>query len=155
MIIKNKKIFIVGSIVVVIIIVGIVVILSLGKRKPPLEKTKEEVLPATQLLLTVDASVEVTISSANKKEVLLTVDHIPQNTTSIDYDLSYLTQDDIPRGVIGTIPISGKDQLERKITLGTCSSGRCVYDQGVAKIKVSLTFNGDYGSRLFEKEFEI
>lgn len=146
---------IIGSIIVVIILIGILLKLNWSKQETAPEAVKDEVLPQTQLLPTVEPSVVVTLTSANKKEVLLTIAGVPPGTTSIEYELSYLARGDLPKGVIGTIPITDEKEIERKITLGTCSSGRCVYDQGVEKVKVSLKFNGDYGSRLFEKEFEI
>lgn len=151
-VLKQKKIIIpiiAGVILVVVFIVA-------GTRpKPQPDEPADEILPKSQIIPTVDASVRVDLTSQNNKEVVLTIEQIPAGTASIEYELSYLASGGLPKGVIGTIPINGEDNIERKITLGTCSSGRCVYDQGVETIKVSLKFDGDYGSRLFEKEFEI
>ncbi len=117
----------------------------------------ENVLPEEQVFPTVDASVKVDLSADRlKREVALTIAGVPDNTDTIEYELSYLAEGDLPKGVIGTIEVAGKKNIEKAgITLGTCSSGACIYDKGVKSIKVSLKFNGDYGAKIFEKEFEI
>jgi hypothetical protein len=43
----------------------------------------------------------------------------------------------------------------RKIVLGTCSSGTCRYHNIVGDVKVFMKFTGDYGSKVFEKEFSL
>jgi len=57
--------------------------------------------------------------------------------------------------VIGTIALNSESEYLKKITLGTCSSGKCVYHEVVGKIKVSLKFTGSYGEKIFEKEYEL
>lgn len=150
---KNKKILI---LTVTVIGIGLVVVFAyFNKPKPKQDNLQDDILPKSEIIPTVDASVMVDLTSKNNKEVILNINKIPSGTMSIEYELSYLAKGDLPKGVIGTISIDNEDVIERKITLGTCSSGKCVYDQGVEKIKVSLKFSGDYGNRLFEKEFEI
>lgn len=150
---SKKLIIIAGCIIVIFILVNI--IMSLGKKQKPQVIKTEDVLPQSQLIPTIDSSVEVDLTSSDKKEVVLKINKIPAGTQTIEYELSYLTKEDLPKGVIGTINLKEENSIKRKITLGTCSSGKCVYDQGVENIKVSLKFNGNYGSKLFEKEFEI
>lgn len=152
---KNKKAAVLIVTVVVIVTVGVIWKINSSKQSKPQEESKEDIFPQTQLIPTVDGSVVVAATSRTGKEVLLTVSNIPRNTSAIEYELSYLARGGLPKGVIGTIDVADEDEIERKITLGTCSSGSCVYDQGVEKVKVTLKFNGDYGSKLFEKEFEI
>lgn len=149
---QNKKIIIVFGIMIIVLVI---LFITLNKPKPKKEEPQEDVLPKSEIIPTVDANVEVMLVSKSNKEVVLTVNKIPSGTTSIEYELSYLAKGDLPKGVIGTIPIETEENIERSITLGTCSSGKCVYDQGVESIKVSLKFVGDYGGRLFEREFEI
>ncbi|HLD26722.1 MAG TPA: hypothetical protein VJB63_02085 [Patescibacteria group bacterium] len=150
---KNRKMMIFFGIIVII---GLIVLfVSFNKPKPKQEEPQDDVLPKSEIIPTIDASVEVVLISKSNKEVILTIEKIPSGTTSIEYELSYLAKGDLPKGVIGTIVVENDESIERSITLGTCSSGKCVYDQGVEKIKVSLKFIGNYGSRLFEKEFEL
>lgn len=156
-ILKNKKL--IGVFIVIIIsIVGFVgvQISSKGGRKQETETKKENVLPEGAEIPKVPKSVKVDIETVERgREILLSISGIPEGTEEIEYELSYLASGDLPKGVIGTIKVSGSQSVERQITLGTCSSGRCVYDEGVESISVSLKFNGDYGSKLFEKEFEL
>jgi len=114
-------------------------------------------LPEGEVFPTVDASTTVELKADRlKREVTLTIEGIPSGTTDIEYEMSYIAEGDLPKGVIGTIEVKGKTTIEKTgITLGTCSSGACVYDKGVKSIKVALKFNGAYGSRSFEKEFDI
>jgi len=151
----NKQLIIVGA----VILVTLVVILILGSRfmtknknveekKANLEETNQDVIP------TVSSSVEVTLEKATGgKEMVLSVTNIPDGTQSIDYELSYQTVKQGLQGVIGTISATGESKYEKGITLGTCSSGACVYHEVVGKIKLSLKFSGDYGERIFEKEY--
>ena len=152
---KNKKFVIPLAIVISIGLVVFFINFNKPKHKPKQENPQDEILPKSEIIPTVDANVVVDLTSKNNKEVLLNINQISSGTKSIEYELSYLAKGDLPKGVIGTIQIKNENTIERKITLGTCSSGKCVYDQGVKKIKVSLKFIGDYGSRIFEKEFEM
>lgn len=150
---QNKKIMIFAGTMFVVILIALFI--NISKPKPKQQNPQDEILPKSEIIPTVDANVEVMLVSKSNKEVVLTVNNIPSGTTSIEYELSYLAKGDLPKGVIGTIPIETEENIERSITLGTCSSGKCVYDQGVESIKVSLKFVGDYGSRVFEKEFRV
>jgi len=79
---------------------------------------------------------------------------MPKNTNSLEYILSYETREGGLQGVNSTAEIIGND-FEKKITLGTCSSGTCVYHNIKGKIKVELIFKGDNGDRYFTKEYKI
>lgn len=154
---KNKKIVAFG-IIVFILIIGFVglQIFAKGSKKQETKNEKENVLPESETIPKVDKSVKVSLeASKGAKEVVLSISGIPDGTEEIEYELSYLARGDLPKGVIGTIKVTGRDSIERKITLGTCSSGTCVYDEGVESVKVSLKFNGDYGSKIFEKDFDL
>lgn len=125
-------------------------------RKTTNNNKNEQMVPSETVIPTVDSSVKVELTSPTKgKEVSLKIDSIPSGTTSIDYELSYQTAQQGLQGVIGTIPIEGQSEYEKKLTLGTCSSGTCVYHQVVGKIKLTLKFNSDKGEKIFEKEFAI
>ena len=60
--------------------------------------------------------------------------------SSIDYEISYLAKGDIPRGAIGHVDVKPTDtKIETSyIDLGTCSSGKCKYDEGVTSVKLLL-----------------
>lgn len=149
---EQKKYAIIGGVVVLLLLVGFFVIKG--------QNTKTEIVeeaPVEDVIPTVDASVKVSLEAndAQNKEVALSASGIPSGTESVEYELSYLTASQGLQGVIGTVSLDGKRQFEKELTLGTCSSGTCVYHQVVGKIKLTLKFNGDYGAKLFEKEFEL
>jgi hypothetical protein len=150
---EHKKYAIVGGVLVLLLIVGFFVVR--GRAKP--ETDISDQTPVEDVIPTVDASVKVSLEAngAQKKEVSLSASSIPAGTDSVEYELSYLTASQGLQGVIGTVPMDGKRQFDKDLTLGTCSSGTCVYHEVVGKIKLTLKFNGDYGAKLFEKEFEL
>lgn len=148
---KNKTVIIIA--VLLLLIAGFVVMnknKGSSNQKTNLKPTPEEVLP------TVDASVEVDlVPVTGQKEMLLKILSIPKDTQTVDYELSYATAEQGLQGIIGTISITGDKNYEKQLTLGTCSSGKCVYHQVVGKIRLVLKFTGDYGERIFEKEYEV
>jgi len=151
---KNKALMIGAALVLILVLV--VGVSTLGSKNKTTTDTTENVLPEGDVVPTVDSSVIVNLESSNdNKEVILTVKNSPKGTQSIEYEMSYNAKGNVPKGVIGTIDLEENNDVERKITLGTCSSGTCIYDQGVEKVKVSLKFNGDYGAKSFEKEFDL
>lgn len=148
---KNKAVIIIA---VFVLLIGGFFVINKNKgssnQKTNLKPTPEELLP------TVDTSVEVDlVPVTGQKEMLLKISSIPENTQTVDYELSYATAEQGLQGIIGTISITGDKNYEKQLTLGTCSSGKCVYHQVVGKIKLVLKFTGDYGERIFEKEYEI
>lgn len=150
---EHKKYAIVAGVVVLLLVIGLFVFKGKGSQKVE----NEDQVPVEDVVPTVDASVKVSLAAedAQKKEVVLKASALPANTTSVEYELSYLTASQGLQGVIGTVTLEGEDKFEKKLTLGTCSSGTCVYHQVVGKIKLTLKFNGDYGAKLFEKEYQL
>ena len=138
-----------GVILVILIFVGF--ILLPGKPKVNNEKTT----PVDGVIPTIDSSVKISLTAlTGKKEVLLSIKNIPINTTGLEYILSYETVEGGLQGVNSTAEITGRD-FEKKITLGTCSSGTCVYHNIKDKIKVELIFKGNNEDKYFTKEYSI
>lgn len=153
---KEKKILIILVLVSGLILFWVgIKIKGRGKETIKKEEKKQKILLQEETIPTISPDVLISLTSIDKKEVILTIENIPSGTQIIDYELSYLTGDNLPKGVIGSIEITNQSKVQRKITLGTCSSGSCVYDQGVEKIEVNLKFSGSYGERIFQKEFKI
>ena len=124
-------------------------------RKATVNNKNEQVVPTDAVIPTIDGSVKISLTPlAGKKEVMLSIKNMPKNTNSLEYILSYETIEGGLQGVNSTAEIIGND-FEKKITLGTCSSGTCVYHNIKDKIKVELVFKGDNGDRYFTKEYEI
>lgn len=151
---KNRKLIVlVGLTLVVFLIVAYLFF----ARKSTINKGSEKISPTEEVIPTVDNTVKVDLAAKIAgKEVVLNIRFIPIGTSSIEYSLSYSTRQQGLQGVIGTITVpGGSEQYEKQITLGTCSSGTCVYHEVMGRIKLTLKFNGDYGEKLFEKEYEL
>lgn len=150
---KNKKVLIAGAIVLVLV-VGTFVFISVNKAR---QNQALEVLENEEVIPTVDASVIVSLrTAAGKREVELTVKGIPKGTRSVEYELSYDAEGQGPQGAIGTVELKRQESsLSKSITLGTCSSGTCVYHRVLGKVRLALIFDGNYGQRLFEKEYDL
>ena len=145
----------------IVVVVGIVVFVGIGvgiflsqqKPKVAVQTPKTEELGA---IPTVDASVVVTLSALQgNKEIVLKSSSIPNGTTSVDYELSYDTKGQGKQGVIGTVSEIKGTSFEKQMTLGTCSSGRCVYHEVIGGIQVTLKFTGEYGEKVLAKEFSL
>ncbi len=149
----NKRYLIIG-IVVVFLLIGIVGFVI--KRNQIPNSAINQPSPTEEVIPTIDSSVVVDlISLSTGREVQLTIGKIPSGTSTIDYELSYQTAKQGLQGVIGTITLNKESDYKKNLTLGTCSSGTCIYHQVIGKINLTLKFNGSYGERIFEKDFEI
>ncbi len=155
---KNKGI-VITVIVLLILVIGGVMLTRGGDGDSADNNNNDSVLPDVEVLPTVDPSVIVSLEpDALGQEVLLTVEDYPDGTDSIEYELSYdatVDGESVPKGVIGSIDVAKEGKASKSITLGTCSSGVCKYDQGIETIKLTLRFVGDYGAQLFEGDFEM
>ncbi len=112
-----------------------------------------------EVIPTVGPEVKVKLVSIQpKKEVKLVVEGVPDKTSIIEYEFTYSTKEQESEGVFSTAkPKDGATSFpklfERQITLGTCSKNVCRYHNITSDVVVRLKFEGEYGSRLFEKSF--
>lgn len=124
-------------------------------RKAIVNNKNEQIIPTDTVIPTIDGSVKISLTSlTGRKEVMLSIKNMPKNTNSLEYILSYETIEGGLQGVNSTAEITGSD-FEKKITLGTCSSGTCVYHNIKGKIKVELVFKGNNGDKYFTKEYAL
>ena len=151
---KKKMLWGGVALAVIVVLVGVYLAIK-GSGKPP-SKT-EQPLQNEAPLPAIDSSVKVDLTAApGKKEVILSIENIPSQTSSIDYELSYQTVGQGLQGVIGTIHLdNGESSYKKTITLGTCSSGSCVYHDVIGNISLSLKFSGANGQKIFQKDFPI
>lgn len=149
---EKNKLFITGTI---IIVVGLV-LFFIFRRQPAQTVRQTETIPTEIIIPTIDSSVRVNLTAVlGKKDIKLKIEEIPTGTQSIEYELSYQTKSKGLQGIIGTITVNEEKKYEKNLTLGTCSSGTCVYHEVTGAIKLNLKFNGEYGERMFVKEFDI
>lgn len=147
---KNKRIFL--FVLVPIIIFLIVIFIFFSKRKKT-EVSKNLKVPTPELLPTIDSSVLIDLTPVNqRKGLILSIKNIPLKTKSIEYIITYETEDGGFQGVNSSVSVEGSS-FKKEITLGTCSSGACVYHLVKGGIKLELVFKGDYGERFFNREY--
>ncbi len=152
----QKQLMAIGAVAVVLVIIISAVVLS-GKKNAAKQSASGSSIQNEEVIPTVDSSVQVDLKALpGKKEVVLSVKNMPSGTKTLEYELSYEARNQGPQGVITQpIDVSNETSYEKKITLGTCSSGTCVYHDVVGSIKLSLKFTGTYGQRIFVKDYDL
>lgn len=158
---KKKLLIIIPVLLILLSIVAIFYITNSKKSSPRIEDKKfVEAEDDLDVIPTVTSDVKVSLVSVDpKKEVKLVVDGVPPDTNAIEYELTYSTDDQDAQGAYSTAsPDKGKttfdSKFERKVTLGTCSNNVCRYHVVTSPIKVSIKFEGTYGMRIFQKDYD-
>lgn len=92
---------------------------------------------------------------ADGHEFHLAVSNIPRVADSLEYELVYKVASGVTQGVPGTVKLSGKTSIERDLLLGTCSSGKCRYDEGVEKGTFTVRLRDEDGKLITKLETEF
>ncbi len=108
----------------------------------------EPVIASEEEVLTLnpeDIGLEFT-ARADEKAVTFVLTKISE-IDSVEYEIMYLAKGDIPRGAIGNVsPKPGASEIRSgTIDLGTCSSGKCKYDEGVKSVDLILKITKNNG----------
>lgn len=147
---KTNKTLIISVLVILLITAGagyyiLVANKSTASNEANITSTEsaQEIIPTID---PVDLGVKLTLRS-DKRAVKFEITNI-KDITSVDYEVTYLAQGTIPRGMIGTIEAQpGDKKIETKyLDLGSCSSGKCKYDEGVTSIKLVLKISKSDGN---------
>ncbi len=128
---NNRNVFILIAFLVLVLIAGGVYLLLNKSSVKPLPVTVQETIPtleAEDIGLTLEMG-------ADGQRVIMTIEKTTDIAT-VEYQLSYNSEGDIPRGAIGQITVKNPGQpLTQEIVLGTCSD-TCHYDKDVSNIKL-------------------
>jgi hypothetical protein len=121
------------------------------------EATKEEV---SDVLIEVglnDRPVTSLTPTADGHWLNLKIDKIKIEAASLDYELLYELPDGRTQGVPGTINLNSQKVIERKLLLGSESSGKFRYDEGVKEGTLTLRFRNDKGKMIarFTTKFRL
>lgn len=144
-----------GGVILVLLVVIISLVMNGGKSKEAATTEPQITQEVPEAIPTVDPSVEVIFEKQPGNNVTIEVNSVPAGTESIDYELSYETEDKGLQGVIGQLEIDGnKAAPDEEIFLGTASSGTKLAHNVTGPIKVTLRFSGNYGEQLFENEYD-
>lgn len=149
---NNKKILpiIIGLLIVAVVIVILAV--SKGKNSSTNKEKEESNTP----VLSESQWPAVSLTPTDKSDVAGSMGHWLNfkvekinvaKASSMDYLLVYNTSDGGQQGVPGTVKLTG-DSIERKLLLGSESSGKFRYDAGVETGTMTITFRDDNGKSL-------
>jgi len=128
---NNRNVFILIAFLVLVLIAGGVFLLLNKDKAKQLPVTVEQSIPSLdpqEIGLTLEMG-------ADGQRVIMTIENT-EDIESVEYQLSYNSEGDIPRGAIGQVTITNPGQpLRQEIVLGTCSDV-CHYDEGVTNVKL-------------------
>ena len=87
----------------------------------------------------------------------MVIEKIAIDAATLDYELLYKLPDGRTQGVPGTIKLEGQDSIERDLLLGSESSGKFRYDEGVENGTLTLRFRNQKGKLIvkFATEFHL
>ncbi|MBI2031200.1 MAG: hypothetical protein HYT08_01160 [Candidatus Levybacteria bacterium] len=149
---KSKNLIIAGVVILILIIIG-GGIFVLSNKKPV--KPADTSLQAEEEILGISADqigLKLTMASNGKSVILQVVK--TEDIASVDYQLSYNSKGDVPRGAIGHIDVKTKGQpIKKDIVLGTCSDV-CHYDEEVSDIKLILKVTKSDG-KIYQAEASL
>src|SRR5216684_3856087 len=113
----NRKL-IIGIVAVILLIAAGGYFLFFNKSNTPTTTSSQE--QSIPLISAKDIGLTLT-PGADRQRVTLTVTNT-QDIASIDYELSYLSKNDVPRGALGHLDVKTPGQpVKTSIYLGTCS----------------------------------
>lgn len=144
---KYLPLILVGLGVLIVAVVGIFIFRSSkggaapGGVEEQIPELPESQWPAVSLIPTSDA--KAPNSMGHFLDFVVQKINVP-NASSMDYLLVYSTTDGGQQGVPGTVKLAGRD-IERKLLLGSESSGKFRYDAGVEKGTLTITFRDANG----------
>ena len=114
------------------------------------KSTKETPAPeATETapdIILADRPIATLIPTADGHYLAMSITKLDKITAkTLDYELLYSLPDGRTQGVPGSITLSGNTPIERKLLLGSESSGKFRYDEGVEQGTLTLKFRDANG----------
>jgi len=149
------KKFIILTVLLITIIASVFLFLMFKKDKNTEEVIEDEVVADIPFNLRPFASLT---PSDDGHWLNLKVENIKvPNATSVDYELVYTVgATGLNQGVPGTVKLdNGKTSFERDLLLGSESSGKFRYDEGVEKGNLTLRFRNQNGKLVGKVETEF
>ncbi|MDP1721646.1 MAG: hypothetical protein Q8L37_00400 [Candidatus Gottesmanbacteria bacterium] len=139
---------------------GVIVYKALAPTPNTPRATQEEKTPVAEEIVAVDPSIIVSVAKSRVKDnaVVLSVGGINGKVRMVAYELTYESLGLVKGVNSGSKPIdvTGKDNFEREVYLGTCSRNVCKPDAGVKSVSVVLEFTNAFGKKSqFSKEYPL
>ena len=145
---KKLPLILVGLGVLIVVIAGVIIMKMMagsGSSDNMAEANVPE-LPQSQwpvLTLTPTADPTVPNSLGHFLDFQVQKINVP-GASSMDYLLVYTTSDGGQQGVPGTVKLTGSD-IEKKLLMGSASSGKYRFDAGVSTGTITITFRDGQG----------
>lgn len=145
---------------IILLLVGILVVVGAflfvrNRNKEPEVEEEETSLIEVDLK---DRPIASLIPTENGHYLNLKVEKIQiPGAESMDYELIYKTGSGLTQGVPGMFKINGQDTFETELLMGSESSGKFRYDEGVEDGTLTLRFRNEKGKLLikFETDFHL
>ncbi len=124
-------------------------------RKPATEETEEE--EGLMEVSLIDRPIASLTPTQDGHWLKLRIEKLLSGADSLDYELLYTLPDGRTQGVPGTITLKGESEIERDLLLGSESSGKFRYDEGVETGTLTLRFRNEKGKLLakFSTKFHL
>ncbi|MEK7160262.1 MAG: hypothetical protein AAB702_02170 [Patescibacteria group bacterium] len=133
---NNKKLVSAGGVVILVVVfLGFFLLMNKSSNN---QNNQDTVALPTQIpvpTITAD-SLGLTLKTGVEGKTVIVALANAVGISAIEYELSYTSKGDIPRGAIGQLDLT-KKPVKKEITLGTCSD-TCHYDEDVSNIKILL-----------------
>jgi hypothetical protein len=146
---KYLPLILVGVGVLVVLIAGILIFKNSRKSDDVEEEANIPELPQSQwpaVTLTPTEDPTVPNSLGHFLDMKVQKVNVPK-AASMDYLLVYTTSDGGQQGVPGTVKLTGGD-IEKKLLLGSASSGKYRFDAGVSTGSLTITFRDAKGKSM-------
>lgn len=128
---NNRNVFILIAFLVLVLIAGGVYLLLNKNTAKQLPVTVQETIPVLD-----PQEIGLTLEMGKDGQRVIMKIEKTEDLETVEYQLSYNSEGDIPRGAIGQLTIKNPGQpLTQEIVLGTCSDV-CHYDKDVSNIKL-------------------
>lgn len=138
----------------VLVIVGVYFLVVRGRKEKPVEEDEKSALIEVPLE---ERPVTSLTPSADGHWLKMKIEKIVIDAESLDYELLYKLPDGRTQGVPGTVILEGQEAIERDLLLGSESSGKFRYDEGVEQGTLTLRFRNEQGKLIakFSTEFSL
>lgn len=143
---KFLPLILVGLGVLIVLVAVILILKNKGKSGDIEEESNVPQLPQSQwpaVTLTPTEDTAVPKSLGHFLDMRIQKINVPK-AASMDYLLVYTTSDGGQQGVPGTVKLTGGD-IEKKLLLGSASSGKYRFDAGVSTGSLTITFRDSKG----------
>lgn len=139
----------------IVVLVVVFFVVKGGKSDDTEISPKEEV---ALLDLSIDEKPMVSLTPTSDGHYLnFKVEKVSFDPFSLDYELVYQVPGGVQQGVPGSVNLDGKDEFEAELLLGSESSGKFRYDEGVEEGSITLSFRNEDGRLLirFSTDFHL